>query len=294
MITLDDKYRLEDFGLRAYLEHEHEAVPEIRRKIMTIPGRPGAVNFGSEIGERHFNLPLKVNEDNQVKLRQKLREFVTFLFDEYASPRPIKLSFDYEPDKYYTVEVSSLVTPSTAVYHFLNFGLPLIASDPFAYSNSNAYDQEPIDFDQGFNYDEGHMYPNTQFIEWNYNIQYAGVHNHSHYATPLNFVIEGRVINPRITLNGKTTVFNVTLNADERLYVDSKTQQAWVTKIERDEHGFLTPVMIDQSTNEWYQMNLYNQVIGDFPMLKSGDNHMKFEGGLPQAIITFDWEHRFL
>lgn len=135
MITFDDNYRLEDFGFRAYMEHEHEAVPSIKRKTIPIPGRPGSWNFGSEIGERHFNIPLKVTDHDRIELQRKQNAFVAFLFDEFGKPRPVKMTFDYEPDKHYTVEISSSVSPNNAIHFFRTMGLPLVASDPHKYSN---------------------------------------------------------------------------------------------------------------------------------------------------------------
>src|SRR5690625_2844520 len=100
MITIDHKYRLEDFGFKAYLDHEHQATPEIIRKTLEIPGRAGAWNFGSEIGQRPFIIPLRVADHDQINLQQKQDKFVAFLFDAYGEPRPFKISFDYEPDKH--------------------------------------------------------------------------------------------------------------------------------------------------------------------------------------------------
>lgn len=140
MITFDDNYRLEDFGFRAYMEHEHEAVPSIKRKAIAIPGRPGTWNFGSEIGERHFNIPLKVTDHDRIELQRKQSAFVAFLFDEFGKPRPIKMTFDYEPDKHYTVEISSSVSPNNAIHFFRAMGLPLVASDPYKYSNELSED----------------------------------------------------------------------------------------------------------------------------------------------------------
>lgn len=149
MITLDDKH-IEEFGFRAYLEHEHQAVPEIRSKTIEIPGRPGRWNFGSELGVRHFTIPLKNTDDGQVELQQKQNALVAFLFDEFGQPRPFKLIFDYEPDKHYIAEISSSIVPSNAIYIFRTMGLPLVAHDPYRYSNINAdevvWGSESIDF----------------------------------------------------------------------------------------------------------------------------------------------------
>lgn len=136
MITLDGR-RLEDFGYRAYLEHEHPATPNIYPKTMNIPGRPGTWNFGAEIGIRQINIPVRIQESDKVTMQQKQNDFIAFLFDGYGKPRQIKLTFDYEPDKYYMVELEGHITPSM-VSHFRYIGIPFVAHDPYKYSNINA------------------------------------------------------------------------------------------------------------------------------------------------------------
>lgn len=137
MITLDDDYRFEDWGFYVEEGHEHPAMPYFERKTLAISGRAGLWDFGTEIREKSFNLPiasLYTHKKDQAKLQQKLNNFVAFLFDEFGQPREIKLVYDYEPDKFYTVKISDSFTPER-VRPFAKFVLPLVADDPYKYSN---------------------------------------------------------------------------------------------------------------------------------------------------------------
>ena len=95
MITLNDK-RLEEFGYRALIDHYHEAVPEIRSKTISIPGMPGRWDFGSELGSKRFEIPIRALSDSSADLQHLQNELVAFLMDEFGNPRELKMVFDYE------------------------------------------------------------------------------------------------------------------------------------------------------------------------------------------------------
>ncbi|MCM3665506.1 phage tail family protein [Mesobacillus subterraneus] len=130
MVKLDG-YSPDEFGLVFLKDHYHPATPEMRNRTMTIPGMPGEWDFGSEWGSRPFNLPFAVIEYDRYELQRKLRAFVAFLMDAYGKPREIRLSFDYEPDKYYSVKVAGKVDVERAI-HTGQFSLSLIAHKPMA------------------------------------------------------------------------------------------------------------------------------------------------------------------
>lgn len=129
MIFLDG-IPLRKWGIEIQQEHDHPSVPEIRRKTMTIPGMPGEWDFGSELGSRSFSFPLGFIEFDMYEKQRRMNDFVAFLFNSYGQPREMKLTFDYEPDKYYLVKVSSGFSPQR-IWGFSFFELPLIASKPF-------------------------------------------------------------------------------------------------------------------------------------------------------------------
>jgi phage-related protein len=128
LIYLDGK-PISDWGLQIQKEHDHPAVGEMRSKVMVIPGMPGQWDFGSELGPKPFRFPLGFVEYDLYEKQRKLNEFVAFLFDVYGKPREMKLSFDYEPDKYYLVKVSGGFTPRR-IRGAAFFDLPLIANKP--------------------------------------------------------------------------------------------------------------------------------------------------------------------
>ncbi|MCG5104454.1 phage tail domain-containing protein [Oceanobacillus alkalisoli] len=269
MITMDDNYRLEEFGFKAYLDHEHQATPEIRRKTMPIPGMAGSWNFGSEIGERHFNIPLKLSGEDQVSMQYLQSAFITFLFDAFGKPRPIKMSFDYEPDKHYTVELSSVVTPNTAIYHFKNFGLPLVASDPMKYASANQYDPDR-DIYYG-HVQDGDYYDNPQSFQWQYERHYSGINNYSSLVADFMIEIAGTVTDPSVTnLNTNQTLTLPSIN-NGRLVIDGKR------------------FVVIKDGQEILDGSNYN-----FFHIQPGAVGFLFEGENPSATVNYGWLHKFM
>lgn len=134
MITLDDKYRLEDFGLIAEIGHGNPITPKIENKTIPIPGRAGLWDFGSEIKEKQISLPVACVGEDRITLQQNLNDFVAFLCDEYGKPREMKVVFDYEPDKFYTAKLVGQIEPERII-HLGRFVFDLVANDPYKYSN---------------------------------------------------------------------------------------------------------------------------------------------------------------
>jgi phage-related protein len=261
-----DGFPISKWGLQIQKEHEHPATPDIRRKTMTIPGMPGEWDFGAEIGSRPFNFPVGFIEYDPIQKQRRLREFVAFLFDENAKPREMKLSFDYEPEKYYLVKVPNSFTPQR-IPSFAFFALPLIASKPFAYADLNAFD--PVDVPNFGEASGEDYYPNTSTFSWIYNNHYSGVHNYSSLKTDFIVTIEGTVANPSITH----------LETSKKLILPSITNQ----KLEIDSSRFTMKV------------NSISRLSGtDFFSLISEDNSLLFEGENPNAKVTYKWKHKFL
>ncbi|OFD61431.1 phage tail domain-containing protein [Bacillus mycoides] len=133
MITMDDKYRFEDFGFDCEPGYEDSITPVFDRKTYSIPGIEGVVPFGTEIKETHFSYPLKIMERFHIEMQLKFERFASFFFDEYGNPREIKMVRDYDPSKYYFVEVSQQLLPDRLPEDG-SLVIPLIAYDPRAYS----------------------------------------------------------------------------------------------------------------------------------------------------------------
>lgn len=126
-----DGYSEDYFGLVFLKDHYHPLSPEMRNKTMSIPGMSGEWDFGSEWGSRPFNLPFSIIEYDRNERQRKLRAFVAFLLDSKGKPREVKLSFDYEPDKYYTVKLATKIDIQRLL-STSDFTIPFVAHKPEA------------------------------------------------------------------------------------------------------------------------------------------------------------------
>lgn len=131
MITLDG-YKLSHFGLIGE-KQTNPMTPNFSNKTLSVPGRDGLYNFGTEINEKPLVFNIVAIDKNSNLLQNKLREFVRFLVDDCGKPREIKLVYDYEPDKYYLVMLSSPIDPDRAA-RMGKFMLSLTAYNPYGYS----------------------------------------------------------------------------------------------------------------------------------------------------------------
>lgn len=199
MVKLDGKSP-EEFGLLFLKDHYHPATPEMRNRTMTIPGMPGEWDFGSEWGSRPFSLPFALIDYDRYELQRKLRAFVAFLMDAYGKPREIKLSFDYEPDKYYSVKVNGRVDVERAIFSG-QLELPLVAHKPYAKSATTS-DKYILDSDISIMADimldtglSNRAITSPQSFE---------VINNGSVAIPFSFTVEGSGTNVTLSANGKT------------------------------------------------------------------------------------------
>ncbi|MGI8363066.1 phage tail domain-containing protein [Bacillus cereus] len=132
-LTIDGK-PLNQLGLALLPGFQHPAAPPIRDYTVSIPGRPGAYYFGSDIDPMEFNLPLIIKpQENRFELAAAIRKMVAAFIDPHGKPKEVKMIYDYEPDKYYLVQYSGSL-PIDRYFSLGKFELPLIAYNPHAYS----------------------------------------------------------------------------------------------------------------------------------------------------------------
>lgn len=113
---------------------QRRILPDTRDIVLTIPGRPGAYDFGGEFGPRLIELEcVFLGTASSAGLQALARNLATHLIDIYGKPKTLKLVFDDEPDKYYNVRYTGSLSMQQIVKAG-RFTLPLVAYDPFAYS----------------------------------------------------------------------------------------------------------------------------------------------------------------
>src|SRR5699024_7181543 len=177
---------------RALMEHYHEAIPNVRRKNIMIPGMSGRWDFGSELESKTFEIPIQALSDSSVSLQALQNELVDFLMDEYGNPREIKMVFDYELDKFYTVKIDGAIAPVLRAHILRNKTLPFIAHDPYKYSRLHG--------------DEIVWGSEIVTFEWHYLLGHEGDGASSGVKitspTTINVNVEGIAVQPVFEING--------------------------------------------------------------------------------------------
>ena len=233
-IRLDNK-KPKDFGLIFLTEHYHPMTPEMRTKTLSIPGMAGEWDFGSEWGPRPFTLPFGIIEHDNFARQRKLNTFVAFLLDAYGRPRPIKLYFDYEPDKYYEVKLAAKIDPSR-LRHSARFDVQFTAHDPFKkyavpsdeiIMDSDIPIMSDILWDTGLN-DRTITAPETFEII-----------NNGSLAIPFAFRIDGSGENVSLTANGKRMTLGTFANKTIDIRSNYEVQVDGVTDLTATNGVFL-------------------------------------------------------
>lgn len=221
MITLDhvdiSKWKLKTVG-----QTVHPATPDIRTNTMDIPGMEGSWDFGSSLGQRTFTIPLYIQEPDVYQRQRLMREFVAFLLDDYGRPRTLKLTFDYDPDKYYEAKLSTRIDPER-LFRMNRFELSLVANKSHANfivpSNKISWDAD-IPFINDVLWDMGE----TEFKitkPQTITLVYSGTK-----AIRAGFKLKGNGSNVSLSANGKTMSFgnmdNVTYVVDGETYTIKK------------------------------------------------------------------------
>lgn len=301
MMTIDG-HTLDELGLAVLPDFEYPVAPPTRDHTMEIGGKHGLWDFGADMEPRSFNFPLIVKpQPTRGHVQQVINDLIPVFFDATGRPKTVKLVFDWEPDKYYRARYSGEV--NTVRYHSMaKMEWPLVAFDPFRYAPSDQYDPDKAyQYDSGYEYDSGLMYANSVGFNWRYRKQYIGLYNYSSIETPIRIVVRGSVINPRIT--NQTTGKTLTVGAgliDGSLEMDAEYYYSRGTKVKsrepKEKWFFLSPGFPIKYTEVEYTDEQYflSGVNGDYPFLAPGLNSLLLEGGLPDALVTVEWEHKFM
>lgn len=270
MITLDGK-TAKELGILVKRESQRPILPNTRDRILTIPGRHGAYDFGADLEPRMFDLQCTMIAKNSTDLQKAVRKLAAFLMDQTGRPRTLEFRFDAEPEKWYMARYNGSL-PIERVAYWGTFSLPLMAYDPYAYAKLEAYDQI-YQYDAGFEYETGLYYPNTlSGFVWTYSRHMSGQTNFSPFQTPLIVEISGNVTNPKITntANGQWMAVNASIQ-NQVLRIDGEKMTVTIDGI-----------------------NAMQYFSGDFIQLVPDGNGLVFDGGKPNAQVTFLWKHKFL
>ena len=298
--TLGDKTAAE-LGLRLLEDSEDPILSSTRDYTMTIPGKHGAWDFGAEREPKPFALSCGFIKDgtayenpSERELQRYVRQLSAHLLDARGRPRTLKLVMHREPDKFYYVRYSGSLSIQRLLYQSVGFfTLPLIAYDPDAYAEATAYD-ETYEYDTGVQYDSGLIYPNTASFHWQYVRHMSSLYNYGNLNTGLRVFIEGAVSSPNIThfQTGEKIAFNVTLDEDEALIIDSDTFTAVKCTVESETYYIMAQYPA-RYVEYGDAVSVIGRKRGDFFQLIPGENGLIFGGVNPDAVVKYMWYNKF-
>jgi predicted phage tail component-like protein len=275
--TIGDK-SFEDLGLTVLKGYQRPISPDTVDYTTRIPGQHGAWDFGADLSPREFWLPCILKKQTPAALQEAINTVSDHFYDATGRPKTLDLVFGDEPEKTYRVRIMGGISISRIIGTG-QFTLPLVAFDPFSYAPSTAYDPvETYEYDSGLQYDSGLMYDNVGGFDWRYSKQYVGLYNYSGIETPVRLVVNGTVINPRVT-NQTTGEILTVGGSTENLTIDSKSFYVEGTKItqtsiqELDDFFFLSsgfPIKYKNVTRTKVQKYFIVEQSGIFVYLAPG------------------------
>lgn len=267
MPTKLENYTFEDFGLIEEFGHVHPSTPEINEQTLSIPGRPGLLSLGTQIGAKQFSLPVKVFVRDRYERQRRKNKFVAFLFDEYRQPREFKLSFDYEQDKYYIAKIANQFTPEM-LFQMDQFELPLVANDPTKYFLIDA--------------DEIRMGSHIPIIS---HVRAGARHS---FAITSNQTI--KVINdgtlalrPRINISGTATSLTIKNTRNNQSFKMTNIVSSKPVVVEGE-----TYMVTEGGTDT------FSKLVGKFIDLLPGDNSLAISGENMNLTISFKYKSQFM
>ncbi|OJD66204.1 phage tail protein [Bacillus sp. N35-10-4] len=268
-LTIDGK-PLKQLDLALLPGFQHPAAPPVRDYTVSIPGRPGAYYFGSDIDPLEFNLPLIIKpQEDRYKLATAIRKMVTAFIDPYGKPKEVKLIYDYEPDKYYLARYSGSM-PIERYLRMGKFELPMIAYDPHAYS----------------------VMKSTDKITWGTRIPYATQIAFSYKAgqsiynvnSPQSLLINNigsLVVRPVIEIIGKAIGLTLTINGESFSFGDLNSETLLI-----DAESY---TVIKQGKNYLFNTTGNLEKLELFP----GKNTAKIGGENLNIKITFNFRGKY-
>lgn len=248
-----DDIEISQLNLVFLTNHEHPLAPGTRDKIITIPNRHGAIDYGADLEPISLSLPFAIIRNNRMEIQQTVRKVKSFLIDKHGNPRTFKLTFGYEPDKYYNVRYSGSI-PIERLMTVGQFVLPLICYDGHAWSSTTAeevvWGSEEIYFSND-SYTLGH-----------------GGSGAKHFIEPgqTTITVTGANIKPVLSVEGTGEDVSISW-LDKTLSLGTFSNASWVLDLanyEIEKDGLNALHLID---GDWLDMEL-----------ELGDNQITIEG----------------
>lgn len=174
------------------------SLPETRDRSQEVPGMDGDIDLGSDFQPLTFSLVARTKEGLSPRRKNDAKDLVNTYLNE-AKSAGARLRFAYDSYRYYNVKFRGKLD-TTEYPSWIEFVIPLKASDPFKYSWS-----EHKHKGAGEAYD---------------------VFNKGNMETDLALEITGPATSPSCTIGGKSLAFNGAILDGKTVVIDTQRQTA--------------------------------------------------------------------
>lgn len=132
MLSIDGVHIEKDLGLHLLEGSNEPILSDTRDNDITIPGRHGSYPMESYMGSKPFFEEILIPDQASLRDVQRIvNKIKPLILDVYGKPKPVKLIWDYEPDKYYIAKFSGYISINR-IHKAGIFFLPFTAHDPMA------------------------------------------------------------------------------------------------------------------------------------------------------------------
>lgn len=201
-IWLDDKSNI-DLGFIVRGTSKRPGLPSTVDRTLSIAGRHGIYDFGADLNSRLFVYDCAVITRNYKELQRVVQGIAAHLVDRHGRPRLMRLKVAERPNQYFNVRYYGAFDIQRIMGTGL-FSLPLIAADPFAYSEVTNdevnWGSEIITFED--NYPMG--YTGGEVISVTGNITHTVTVGSGSLSVRPKIILSGAGKNVSVSANGKS------------------------------------------------------------------------------------------
>lgn len=213
---------IKDLGFRLLHDHDNPMISGTRDRTISIPGKHGAYDFGADLEPISFMLPFYFSADDVQNAQNRVRLMKSMLLDGSGHPKTFKLTFGYEPDRFYNVRFTGHMSIDRMIGRSGRFELPLICYEGLAWSTAESsevvWGSETITFEN-----EAYHYGHSGDGEKEFTTPGTTVVNVSGGNVQPILNIDGKGKNVNIKCNGKNIKLGTFSNANWIVDLDEYT-----------------------------------------------------------------------
>ncbi|MFL2116270.1 phage tail domain-containing protein [Marinilactibacillus psychrotolerans] len=216
MLTIDDEYRLEDFGMYVSSGFADPNTPQFSDTTLKVPKKPGRTLIRQVTDIREIELPIQFAHYRNTDTQGKLDKLSDLFYDDEGNRKRVKISLDHWQGKYvYGYLANPISSDRSDIIQSLN--LSFICYDPYKYS--------PV-------YSDEILWGSEELT---FESQYILGHEGSDGLvsvtdnTSINVYVDGLVVYPTIELQGTANRLTIT-NSGQSIVFPDFNDSNWIVE----------------------------------------------------------------